>query len=759
MKKKKQDEFEDRNRALSGEEWAKFFQSEVHRYKKHLRAHMNQGDYISKYDLSESLIRRRQQAFLNTVPEINRRYKSPEGSVNLLGETWCSLNLCFNTYSKADENSHLLYAAAIWILDQITQKEGWRQLYRLLPRDEELLDELYLHDAWHTMYDVDLIYSVEYVLRSRNPLETDGDNCKRTLTSEYLAKKSFDTGKEKQNTEPDQNRKNYDALISMIPEEAIQTAVEHFRSYFWEWTDRFFSGAEAFLLEDAEFYKKIRGAQELFDRLKKQLAEKFAKIEKLSREKNKAPSRSAVRNPLLMNPEKSLLDKLQSLDLQGTGFQDTGMGFFAEKPKKTELEKELEECDILKNRMIRLTEEMEETADQANESSFHFKKYQMQMARSGRIYEEFRKDFGGILVPSMEPMKISDPYEMCFALLYLMEANDDLPWLYGAGCGLMEEVIDTLPWGIEEYDEIEDETWDANVVLTEPTGLPKSIHLPNCYDRAYRYKGAEFDFPRNLAQIVYEETGCVLPDNLQVYNDRAKMLGKYGIRGKDAALLLMLMSTLATTRRSLKPLNLEMDVDKLFDGDFTAEPEEEKQPQKNKSRKNSGKGSSSEEPEKLKEEIRRLKTALYASDKENREIKKKLAAVQSAAERERRELADLREYVFNNTENVQEEETVDESKWPYEVQKDTLVFGGHATWVKGMKNLLIGKVRFIDKNLVFDTGIIKHAEALWIQPNALSHPMYYRIMDAARTYGKAVRYFTFASWSKSAEQLASEDLS
>ena len=64
---------------------------------------------------------------------------------------------------------------------------------------------------------------------------------------------------------------------------------------------------------------------------------------------------------------------------------------------------------------------------------------------------------------------------------------------------------------------------------------------------------------------------------------------------------------------------------------------------------------------------------------------------------------------------------------------------------------------WLDKDLVFDTGIVRHAEVIWIQPNALSHPMYWRIVDTARMHGKPVRYFTYAGWTKCAEQVREND--
>jgi len=218
------------------------------------------------------------------------------------------------------------------------------------------------------------------------------------------------------------------------------------------------------------------------------------------------------------------------------------------------------------------------------------------------------------------------------------------------------------------------------------------------------------------------------------------MLARYRIKGKEAASALMLMSTLGTVRHGSDALNLDTDIDAIL-----GEEEKKETP-----------AAPVESVDALKAEIKRLRAALHASDKENRETKKSLASITAAAEREHRELADLREYVFNDERETEapEGDKIDENCWPYSVQKDTVVFGGHPSWARGIRGLLTGNIRFIDKDMIsFDAGIIRHADVLWIQPNAMSHTMYYRIVDTARTYGKPVRYFGYASWAKCADQV------
>ena len=126
------------------------------------------------------------------------------------------------------------------------------------------------------------------------------------------------------------------------------------------------------------------------------------------------------------------------------------------------------------------------------------------------------------------------------------------------------------------------------------------------------------------------------------------------------------------------------------------------------------------------------------------------------SELEHRELADLRELVFNR-DIVEEEEIIEENLFPYTVQRDTIIFGGHESWVKAIKPMLQGNIRYVGKELVFDTGMIRKADVLWIQPNAIAHKQFYKIADEARKYNKPMRYFQYASAANCAEQVAEND--
>ena len=170
-----------------------------------------------------------------------------------------------------DREWHLLYAASIWILDQLIKLEGWREVFRFLPRDETSVDYLVNHDACHPNYEEDLIYSVEYVLHNRNPIEIDGAGYHRSFTTEALAKGKKSEG---------DDRSNFESLLAMIPQAAIDAAVDRFKELFWQWVDRFFEGAALFMQTEADYYNKIRNDQIKFNKMADELDALMRKMKK-----------------------------------------------------------------------------------------------------------------------------------------------------------------------------------------------------------------------------------------------------------------------------------------------------------------------------------------------------------------------------------------------------------------------------------------------------------------------------------------------
>jgi len=53
--------------------------------------------------------------------------------------------------------------------------------------------------------------------------------------------------------------------------------------------------------------------------------------------------------------------------------------------------------------------------------------------------------------------------------------------------------------------------------------------------------------------------------------------------------------------------------------------------------------------------------------------------------------------------------------------------------------------------------MIRRADVVWIQTNALSHAFFYKIIDEVRKHNVPLRYFSYASATKCAEQLVKYD--
>ena len=239
-----------------------------------------------------------------------------------------------------------------------------------------------------------------------------------------------------------------------------------------------------------------------------------------------------------------------------------------------------------------------------------------------------------------------------------------------------------------------------------------------------------------------EKTYIPTGENVCTLSYHLQALSKYGLSEEEMVYMFSIMTAMAHARRQRVAQNLdeEFDVD-----EDVAETEEE---------------TAEDNTAAYREEIKRLRSALHDAEKTARDARKALDESRAQALIEHRELADLRELVFHQDEDdlaSEDEPSKDESAFPYTVQRDTLVFGGHESWTKAIKKLLAGNIRFVSKDYVFDTSIIRHVDVVWIQPNALSHKQYYRIVDTARQYKRPVRYFLSASAQKCAEQIADCD--
>ena len=698
-------------------------------------------------DTATAIISRRINAAVAFVDQILERYafpsEAPKVVRNYIGLHWIHMNSAsFNTYNMIEKRQHILCAAAIWILDKITMIEGWQdKLYPILPKQASLLESVGAPDLWDCCYERDLILSVAYILMMRDsdvaPTETERDGTEHYLTNSLNAAN-------KQNVSAP-SRNAYEVLMSLIFPEYIETATAHFETLFWKWNDRYFECLETTAQPSVQCCLKLNSLTLEYNHALAQLRQAVNRLDHATRQHRK--QKKTVINPLLMNP-------MLSVDMGVT----------------TQFHQFEQEVNTLSEQINRLAA----LHKQANTNYQCYKDDEGRLAVDSIIHgwipseiikREYRTDFS----EKMTPLSIDNPYEICFALLWLIESGSDLPWLYGPCVGMMQEVADSLPWGVRRYDAMNDRAWrtddDASVIeyvfidsKREERTLPP-MEMPDWYARKYVREGEtpswywrDIEHPDNnphtrnlsLAQLLYQYTGCIMPRDLHRYDMLELSLAAYGFEDADLSCLMHLFTALGYVRRQRRALNL--------DDDPTPDKEEEPAdqiPYEELCRR----------LQQAREENKHLRSALHDAERTTRDVKSELLAMRDTFQRENRELADLRDLIFNAGEEEEEEPSLVRSVFPYRVQHNTVVFGGHDSWYKAIREMLTGDIRFIAKDLVFDMNIIRNAEVIWIQTNALSHSQFYRIADAARQYHIPIRYFSWASAEKDAMQVIEADKS
>ena len=746
----------------------------VNRKKRHIHA--------TVWDCEESMapepLGRRKQAIRNWVPIIKERFAAKYPEVDVARE-FVGLNMALTPgYEHVERTGALLVATAIWILDEMNRNGSMSIGIRCTPEDPDLYCETELPDGLYDgMHEESLIQGMAYVIRKR-----DADPGKRknrangqdqinaymhsvTHTRKVEGYVGHEPPKEMPTSEWDAffagltNRERFDTVMARITPVRIERAVKRFEKAMMDYLDLFYKTIEDRCARQRRLARDFLREMKAFDEGRNKLASNMKALGPVMNVAGKDALFGSVlgNNGILernkdsdpMTMMRRLGSKADALDaLVGEQFS-----YWQCMPDCYELNEGLRE--ILKTRVTK---------------------------------EHFE---------IMAQLKIDNPYEICFAFLYLLDTGNDLPWLYGAGYAVMRQAARSLPWGFEEniygnYNEYDDEDEDEETVedevneeedrdLPDPTAnmeepadekndepeedsLYNWLHNPpdqienekmlydKVYTDAYDYDAdvepGDDIVPMSLAQTVYDLCRVVLPRGLfTTYFNREKYV-RAGFTKGEAELLVRMLEVLERMQfrtRDHRGIPLPEDEEKTEQDVETTGTEADTE-------------DTEEQIHRMKVEIERLKNAYYEIHRERNELRRSMDQTREEAEREHRELVDLRELVFNleRGEDTEEREETEKVTFPYETQKRTVVFGGHDTWLKAIKPMLPA-VRFVDKDMKPNADLIRNADVIWIQPNAISHAAFYGIMDVARMHKKQVRYFATASAEKCARQLAEED--
>ena len=382
-----------------------------------------------------------------------------------------------------------------------------------------------------------------------------------------------------------------------------------------------------------------------------------------------------------------------------------------------------------------------------------------------------------------------DVWELCFAFIYLLNEGDDLPWFEPMARMYLYSLIHRLPWAYDiENDAPQDalfwrlathESTDATMfvqnrkdaiaktltsILTDspevlgPNGdvgaYINDINSPAPtvdFKRLYFQKGGDTNGSYlSLEQKIFHRTKYLLPRDMSTYDSEAIAMRRSGVKVKQQASTLTALSLLGTLSHQVRLSELLADTAPANESEEVVDAEQTKEQSAEISELQRELSNAKKELRRLKKEAHDAVDAVKARDQTIERLNKEVCEAN-------RQLSDLRTLTFSSGEQeTAEPEQEKEISFPYEVKEPIAIFGGHDTWLKAIKPLLTGKVRFIEQSTNIESGV-RGSSTVWVQPNCISHPNFYKIADAARVRGVHLRYFSFASAKKCALQIVESE--
>lgn len=640
-------------------------------------------------------------------------------------EDWYEQNLLpIPAYDYNERFSHSAMAAAIWILDHLRDQGAMWEIYKHFPEDEQVYDDMDVPDIWDASHEDSALMGMLWIIQNRNEgLSTEKPSGKKTTEPLNRVYMDLPTA-QMQNLQEATGRTRYGSILALIPSEEIDAAANYYIEKFWDLLTRWYKSRHVYVKREIELDQE----DILLAERAKALVNDLTKMrEGMNYKGNKPVVLQRVQNPLNLantltpsfdEDRKQMLLKASQLDAD------------EEKRKRKENE--------LLFDLHRFTDTI---------GDFNTMPYSSMVHAYGEEVAQIWKDF-----------TIEDPYSIIFGFLFLLDQGYDLPWLYQGSVALVSLASNTLPWRYGDYEGEKEGIWDHYddtvqdyVWGYKKANLPKRIKLPELEDWYamdyvdHQEQDERYQDTYNLSQIIYEITGGIMPRNLKRYETALLDLERYGITGKKATHpLLYCMAMLGEVSHRSRVFHISQHLTDL------------KEPEKVDTEK------SPEDLEQIIKELRqenkKLQQTSHDIHREARDIKRRMAELEEQIAGERQELKDLRELVFNQHEEIYYEDTeVGKIDFPYNAAKRIVVFGGHDSWAREIKQKL-PNVRFIDRTMQPNAELIRRADIVWIQTNSLSHAYYYKIIDEVRKYHVPVRYFSYASALKCAEQVAEEDL-
>ena len=677
---------------------------------------------------------RRKEALLRLLPVVTEKCsptseKLNKDSMSLLFIT--SELLPVHDYNSLDLLMDLRLGAVIWILDNLKRAGNLEKaLKQLSNMDIRKGYTPFPKNFYHPCYSIALLDTMMYVTSTR--FETSEPGQKSEREDNLFFENIILTG----NAERREYNTNFQKIIDLLPQEAIQSVCREFRNKVLEMCSIFFKGY-SFL--DKKYYSNAGyllqvelGSHNLFD----------------------SNTHHAVGPVSSFQPEISL-ESLSLLSQTSNNHSE-----FTFMPTSGFLGNTFDEKVNNLKILIGKTKKALKSYSSVFHSLFSYDQKQLQDFFDNKDIEELFLNYS-----------LSNPLGMCFALIYLTDHGDDYPWLFHSGGCVMNEVKHTLPWGYGKKEDISKGS-RYHTIRYQPFDFVPEGWLDKDFDTIDYYSRRDGD--RNLAQILYGLTGCIAPSGIpNPFDRRIKELANLNLSPFETGFASgAAYSMYLSSQQAKLPIELNTESDNMpSNTGYDYECSYDKLSDRHKAI------------------LERLSNKLFETYKNNRELQKELLQTKSEiknlkrsafeekkkytedilqknkeldkAKLEHIELIDLRKLTFSSLNSDSSVDSTNDDiniSLPYETRKQVVIFGGRANFIKQMKNFL-PNVRYVDvNNYSFNPDIVRNADVIWIQNNYISHSQYWKAVNEARQYNVQVRYFTFSSPDKSALQVVKDDI-
>ena len=319
---------------------------------------------------------------------------------------------------------------------------------------------------------------------------------------------------------------------------------------------------------------------------------------------------------------------------------------------------------------------------------------------------------------NIETLDIQDPYYVIFGLLMAMDRNELFMYITAIYHQVLLSATFLLPWQIDCSKKIRElvlETIENGVKTDE------FIRLNNGYKKYIKSNDEDdTETSMNMPQLIYGLTGMLLPREYLGTKTYSELLENFDV--EDTEYIKIIMSLLATHKHRLSDMQDELEgkVAKAI------EKAEDKITEKQNAE-------ISDKISKLKKELNEKISEGYKLSSERDDLKEKYEKLKTDYDNDMKELAQLREYMFNlqHEENVVEEEL----NLPINLKKRTLVFGGHDNWVGRLKEALRGDIKYYPPKYSKSNELIANADIVYIQIKYISHTTYYWVIEYCKKFG------------------------